>query len=242
MIEKIKYRLKNMDWYKFLIKATVVFVYTLLVFIISMNILASGSGAGRTSELDKPIASTVDLPTQIKELQLQQSLVLEKQLDNIAVSDSNENDVSETITKLNHNNQINGFMEELLSIKYEDNIDTQYKTLSKYLVQDSSISEEKTTVEEDTYKLLGGDSWSKETNSVTSKAGVSIISLLTGSNKNDRYYQVIVPATNDKRDSANLIYFIKTDNSGKIRKCVYGGVLEKKSNKLLYKDLSSIFD
>ena len=241
--KKIKLYFRKTSLFEFFFKkiAPVIF-YILLGMVLTILMLNhSRSGhKGSVSELDIPISSTVDLPTQIKELQSQQSLVLEKQLENITTSTDESTDVSEIITQLNQRNEIDTFLDDLISLNYKDDIETQYKILSKYLSEDSA-SNRKTTVEADTYKLLGGDSWSKTSKSNTAKTGTSIISLLSGSNKEERYYQVIVPATNEERENATLIYFISTNNNGKILKCVYGGVLENRKNESVYKDLANIY-
>lgn len=220
-----------------------VLIYTLLVMLVTVKIL-SGLRSGstqRVSELQVPIASTVDLPTQVKELQLQQSLVLEKQLDNISVSTNQTADISEIITQFNQKNEIDSFLDDLISLNYKDNIDTQYRIIKKYLSGEGKV-DSKTTIEEETYRLLGDNNWSKETKSKSAKTGTSLISILNGSNKDYRFYQVIVPATNENREMANLIYFIKTDNNGKIQKCLYGGVLENSSKKDTYKEIANLYN
>lgn len=216
-----------------------------LLFVFGLNLGGGGNkGAGNQGELNIPIASTVDLPTQIQALQSEQSLILQKQLDNIVISKNDTQDVSEYMATFNQQNEIDDYINTVLSLKRTDSVETQYQLLSKYLSTDSNTGADiknVASVEENVYKLIGGNSWTKEKDSQASKAGASIISIMTGSNKDNRYYQVLVPATNENRDNANLIYFVHTDNSGKIVNCVYGGSLTGKSQTELYTNIANIF-
>lgn len=216
-----------------------------LLFALGLNLGGGGSRGNRNQgEITSSISSTVDLPTQIQELQSKQSLVLQKQLDNIVIAKGDTQDVSQYLTTFNQQNKIDDFLKTVLSLKRTDSIETQYQLLSKYLSNDNSTGADKknvASIDENVYNLIGGNSWAKEKDSQTSKAGESIVSIMTGSNKDNRYYQAIVPATNESRDNANLIYFIQTDNSGKIVNCVYGGSITGKSQTSLYSNIASIF-
>lgn len=214
-----------------------------LLFALGLTIGGGNSGTNRGQEVTASISSTVDLPSQIKELQSKQSLVLQGQLNNIVVDD-NSNDISEILTTFNQQTAIDDFMTAVLSLNRADDVDTQYQSLSKYLASDSSTGADDNnvaSVEENMYNLIGGNSWSKETDSQTAKSGNSLISIMTGSNKEDYYYQVIVPATNEKRDNTNVVYFLHTDSSGKVANCVYGGAINSDDNANMYSDLSKIF-
>lgn len=74
--------------------------------------------------------------------------------------------------------------------------------------------------------MLGSQSWGKETQSQTALSGVIMVSVLSGTTTNNRYFQVIVPATNDKRDFALLNYIVKTNRNGKIIACTYTGAIK----------------
>lgn len=237
---------KNLDKHHLLTHYLVpYFVGGGLLFVLGLNIGGGGNrGARNQGEIDIPISSTVDLPTQIQELQTKQSLVLQKQLDNIVITDNNTQDVSEYITVFNQQNEIDDFINTVLSLKQTDSVETQYELLSKYLSTDNNTGADVknvSSVEENTYRLIGGNSWAKEQDNQASKAGDSIISIMTGSNKDNRYYQVILPVTNQNRENANIIYFVHTDNLGKIVNCVYGGSITGKSQTGLYSKMSTIF-
>lgn len=216
-----------------------------LLFALGITVGGGGNGGTRrASEVTASISSTVDLPTQIKELQSKQLVVLQGQLNNVSVSDSENVDVSQVLASYNQQTAIDDFMTAVLSLNRSDDVDTQYQSLAKFLSTDVSTGADTknvASVEENMYSLIGGNSWAKETDSKTAKSGTSLISIMTGSNKTDYYYQVIVPATNEKRDNANLIYFIHTDKSGKIANCVYGGKVNSNDNIAIYSDLSKIF-
>ena len=53
-----------------------------------------------------------------------------------------------------------------------------------------------------------------------------MVSVLSGTTSNNRYFQVIVPATNDKREFALLNYIVKTNSKGKVIACTYTGAIK----------------
>lgn len=198
-------------------------------------------GPARSSkELTIPISNTVDLPSQITELQSSELLVFEKQLSNIK-TDNERIDVSQAVASLNYQNKINDFLGVVVSLREKDEVETQYKQLTKYTAPDDYSSDEKSSVSENLYKLIGGNSWAKETKSQVSKAGTSVIALLTGSDNESAYYVAIVPVTNEKRDFANVVYFLRCDKQGEIVNCVYGGTLKGLEENNFYKALSSLY-
>ena len=207
-------------------------------------LIGAGPGNGpspSSKELSIPISNTVDLPSQITELQSSELLVFEKQLSNIK-TDNNRIHISQAIASLNYQNKINDFLGAVVSLRDKDDVETQYNNLTKYTAADDYSTEgEKSSVSENLYKLIGGNSWAKETKSQVSKAGTSVISLLTGSDNESAYYMAIVPVTNQKRDFANVVYFIRCDKQGDIVNCVYGGTIKGLENNQFYKDLSSLY-
>ena len=66
-------------------------------------------------------------------------------------------------------------------------------------------------------------------------SGSVMVSVMSGSTSANRYFQVLVPVTNDKRDFALLNYIVKTNESGKILACTYTGALQG------YSDLNTYY-
>ena len=95
--------------------------------------------------------------------------------------------------------------------------------------------EENLSVQKNIYNLLASQSWGKETQSTTALAGSVMVSVMSGSTSANRYFQVLVPVTNDKRDFALLNYIVKTNESGKILACTYTGALQG------YSDLNTYY-
>ena len=92
--------------------------------------------------------------------------------------------------------------------------------------EDTTNSEPDYNIQQNIYNMLGSQSWGKETQSQTALSGVIMVSVLSGTTTNNRYFQVIVPATNDKRDFALLNYIVKTNRNGKIIACTYTGAIK----------------
>lgn len=62
-----------------------------------------------------------------------------------------------------------------------------------------------------------------------------MVSVMSSSTSANRYFQVLVPVTNDKRDFALLNYIVKTNKEGKILACTYTGAIQG------YSDMNTYF-
>lgn len=91
---------------------------------------------------------------------------------------------------------------------------------------DDTQSEPDYNVQQNIYNMLGSQSWGKETQSQTALSGAVMVSVLSGTTTNNRFFQVIVPATNDKREFALLNYIVKTNSKGKVIACTYTGAVK----------------
>ena len=163
-------------------------------------------------------------------------------------------DFALNFTKLNADTDLNNFFKTLLAIRFDTKVDTAYKSIKPYLASvtdeikkddkkkkkgqeqeqaekteqagDDTQSEPDYNVQQNIYNMLGSQSWGKETQSQTALSGVIMVSVLSGTTSNNRYFQVIVPATNDKREFALLNYIVKTNSKGKVIACTYTGAIK----------------
>lgn len=206
-----------------------------------------------TDEVGK-LFSTQDLPTQIGNIENNELKVVQGQLADIQVEqekdkNGNDTDFALNFTKLNADTELNNFFKTLVGIRFDTKVDTAYKSLKPYLASSAStetpISEEKTdkeaseegvdySVQKNIYNLLASQSWGKETQSTTALAGKVMVSVMSGSTSANKYFQVLVPVTNDKREFALLNYIVKTNKDGKVLACTYTGVLKGYSDMSTY--------
>lgn len=213
-----------------------------------------------TDEVGK-LFSTQDLPTQIGNIENNELKVVQGQLADIQVEqekdkNGNETDFALNFTKLNADTELNNFFKTLIGIRYDTKVDTAFKSLKPYLA--SSVNSEKPadedktqkseseakkneggadtdlSVQQNIYNLLASQSWGKETQSTTALASPVMVSVMSGSTSSNRYFQVLVPVTNDKRDFALLNYIVKTNKEGKILACTYTGALQGYSDMNTY--------
>jgi hypothetical protein len=211
-----------------------------------------------TDEVGK-LFSTQDLPTQIGELENNELKVVQGQLADIQAEQEKDKNGEETdfalnFTKLNADTDLNNFFKTLVGIRFDTKVDTAYKSLKPYLASSASVdsvgSEDKAknkdkdkktegeadlSVQQNIYNLLASHSWGKETQSTTSLASPVMVSVMSGSTSANRYFQVLVPVTNDKRDFALLNYIVKTNKEGKILACTYTGAIQG------YSDMNTYF-
>ena len=206
-----------------------------------------------TDEVGK-LFSTQDLPTQIGNIENNELKVVQGQLADIQVEqekdkNGNDTDFALNFTKLNADTEHNNFFKTLVGIRFDTKVDTAYKSLKPYLASSAStetpIGEEKTnkeaseegvdySVQKNIYNLLASQSWGKETQSTTALAGNVMVSVMSGSTSANKYFQVLVPVTNDKREFALLNYIVKTNKDGKVLACTYTGVLKGYSDMSTY--------
>lgn len=206
-----------------------------------------------TDEVGK-LFSTQDLPTQIANIENNELKVVQGQLADIQVKqekDKNGEDIDFALnfTKLNADTELNNFFKTLVGIRYDTKVDTAYKSLKPYLASSASsdkpADEDKTkkdevetdadlSVQQNIYNLLASQSWGKETQSTTALASPVMVSVMSGSTSSNRYFQVLVPVTNDKRDFALLNYIVKTNKEGKVLACTYTGALQGYSDMNTY--------
>ena len=211
-----------------------------------------------TSEVGR-LFSTQDLPTQIGNIENNELRVVQGQLADIqAEQEKDENgdptDFALNFTKLNADTDLNNFFKTLIGIRFDTKVDTAYRSLKPYLASSASTEEpidtdnskkdenvpegegeENLSVQKNIYNLLASQSWGKETQSTTALSGTVMVSVMSGSTTANRYFQVLVPVTNDKRDFALLNYIVKTNESGKILACTYTGALQG------YSDLNTYY-
>ncbi|HEN9012839.1 TPA: hypothetical protein ACGWER_001729 [Streptococcus agalactiae] len=229
------------------------------------NLGASGGTNGsnkQTQTITSSISKSVDFPTQAKEIQSKELLVLKSQLEAYSGGSSSTNsssnsssanstktnnnirdtDFQSMLTTLNENNDLDSFFATLLSLNYKESAANQYKSLEDYLAKDNYSDDSNTnTVEANIYGFLKGNSYAKETKSRTAKVGTVWSALMSGSNNKTRYYTVLVPASSGKNTQANLIYFVQLTQTGKVVDVSYGGQLNNKDVAGSYKDLAQVF-
>lgn len=206
-----------------------------------------------TDEVGK-LFSTQDLPTQIGNIENNELKVVQGQLADIQAEQEKDKNGENTdfalnFTKLNADTELNNFFKTLIGVRYDTKVDTAYKSLKPYLASsansDKSADEDKTkksegeadadlSVQQNIYNLLASQSWGKETQSTTALASPVMVSVMSGSTSANRYFQVLVPATNDKRDFALLNYIVKTNKEGKVLACTYTGALQGYSDMNTY--------
>lgn len=206
-----------------------------------------------TDEVGK-LFSTQDLPTQIGNIENNELKVVQGQLADIQAEQEKDKNGENTdfalnFTKFNADTELNNFFKTLIGVRYDTKVDTAYKSLKPYLASsansDKSADEDKTkksegeadadlSVQQNIYNLLASQSWGKETQSTTALASPVMVSVMSGSTSANRYFQVLVPATNDKRDFALLNYIVKTNKEGKILACTYTGALQGYSDMNTY--------
>lgn len=249
---------KASDWKKITL-ATIVPVIVAFIaggFFFSKKVMVTQTYT--TSEVGR-LFSTQDLPTQIGNIENNELRVVQGQLADIqADQEKDENgdptDFALNFTKLNADTDLNNFFKTLIGIRFDTKVDTAYKSLKPYLASSASTEEpietdkskkdenapegegeENLSVQKNIYNLLASQSWGKETQSTTALAGTVMVSVMSGSTTANRYFQVLVPVTNDKRDFALLNYIVKTNESGKILACTYTGALQG------YSDLNTYY-
>ena len=193
-----------------------------------------------TDEVGK-LFSTQDLPTQIGNIENNELKVVQGQLADIQVAQEKDKNGADT--------ELNNFFKTLIGIRYDTKVDTAYKSLKPYLASsansDKPADEDKAkknegeadadlSVQQNIYNLLASQSWGKETQSTTALASPVMVSVMSGSTSANRYFQVLVPATNDKREFALLNYIVKTNKEGKVLACTYTGALQGYSDMNTY--------
>ena len=245
--------LKVADWKKIILASV---VPTVIAFFIGGLMFSKKSVVTQNYTVDEvgKLFSVQDLPTQVGDIENNELRVLQSQLADIQTEEEEDEhgeqvDFALNFTKLNAETDLNNFFKTLLAIPYDTKIDTAYKSLKPYLASvtdeiktddkkkkkkeeepaqadDTTNSEPDYNVQQNIYNMLGSQSWGKETHSQTALSGTILVSVLSGTTTNNRYFQVIVPATNDNRDFALLNYIVKTNKSGKIIACTYTGAIK----------------
>ena len=245
--------LKVADWKKIILASV---VPTVIAFFIGGLMFSKKSVVTQNYTVDEvgKLFSVQDLPTQVGDIENNELRVLQSQLADIQTEEEEDEhgeqvDFALNFTKLNAETDLNNFFKTLLAIPYDTKIDTAYKSLKPYLASvtdeiktddkkkkkkeeepaqadDTTNSEPDYNVQQNIYNMLGSRSWGKETQSQTALSGTIMVSVLSGTTTNNRYFQVIVPATNDNRDFALLNYIVKTNKSGKIIACTYTGAIK----------------
>lgn len=251
---------KASDWKKITLVTIIPVIVAFILGGVFFSKKVTVTQAYTTDEVGK-LFSTQDLPTQIGNIENNELKVVQGQLADIQVEqekdkNGNETDFALNFTKLNADTELNNFFKTLIGIRYDTKVDTAFKSLKPYLA--SSVNSEKPadedktqkseseakkneggadtdlSVQQNIYNLLASHSWGKETQSTTALASPVMVSVMSGSTSSNRYFQVLVPVTNDKRDFALLNYIVKTNKEGKILACTYTGVLQGYSDMNTY--------
>ena len=245
--------LKVADWKKIVLASV---VPTIIAFFIGGLMFSKKTVETQKYTVDEvgKLFSVQDLPTQVGDIENNELRVLQSQLADIQTEEDEDEygekvDFALNFTKLNAETDLNNFFKTLLAIPYDTKIDTAYKSIKPYLAsvtdeiktddkkkkkkeeepkqtEDTTNAEPDYNIQQNIYNMLGSQSWGKETQSQTALSGVIMVSVLSGTTTNNRYFQVIVPATNDKRDFALLNYIVKTNRNGKIIACTYTGAIK----------------
>jgi hypothetical protein len=251
---------KASDWKKITLVTIIPVIVAFILGGVFFSKKVTVTQAYTTDEVGK-LFSTQDLPTQIGNIENNELKVVQGQLADIQVEqekdkNGNETDFALNFTKLNADTELNNFFKTLIGIRYDTKVDTAFKSLKPYLA--SSVNSEKPadedktqkseseakkneggadtdlSVQQNIYNLLASQSWGKETQSTTALASPVMVSVMSGSTSSNRYFQVLVPVTNDKRDFALLNYIVKTNKEGKILACTYTGALQGYSDMNTY--------
>lgn len=251
---------KASDWKKITLVTIIPVIVAFILGGVFFSKKVTVTQAYTTDEVGK-LFSTQDLPTQIGNIENNELKVVQGQLADIQVEqekdkNGNETDFALNFTKLNADTELNNFFKTLIGIRYDTKVDTAFKSLKPYLA--SSVNSEKPadedktqkseseakkneggadtdlSVQQNIYNLLASHSWGKETQSTTALASPVMVSVMSGSTSSNRYFQVLVPVTNDKRDFALLNYIVKTNKEGKILACTYTGALQGYSDMNTY--------
>ena len=251
---------KASDWKKITLVTIIPVIVAFILGGVFFSKKVTVTQAYTTDEVGK-LFSTQDLPTQIGNIENNELKVVQGQLADIQVEqgkdkNGNDTDFALNFTKLNADTELNNFFKTLIGIRYDTKVDTAFKSLKPYLA--SSVNSEKPadedktqksdseakkneggadtdlSVQQNIYNLLASHSWGKETQSTTALASPVMVSVMSGSTSSNRYFQVLVPVTNDKRDFALLNYIVKTNKEGKILACTYTGALQGYSDMNTY--------
>ena len=245
--------MKASDWKKITLATIIPVIVAFILggFFFSKKVTVTQ--AYTTDEVGK-LFSTQDLPTQIGNIENNELKVVQGQLADIQAEQEKDKNGENTdfalnFTKLNADTELNNFFKTLIGVRYDTKVDTAYKSLKPYLASsansDKSADEDKTkksegeadadlSVQQNIYNLLASQSWGKETQSTTALASPVMVSVMSGSTSANRYFQVLVPVTNDKRDFALLNYIVKTNKEGKVLACTYTGALQGYSDMNTY--------
>lgn len=245
--------LKVADWKKIILASV---VPAIVAFFIGGLMFSKKTVVTQNYTVDEvgKLFSVQDLPTQVGDIENNELRVLQSQLADIQTEEEEDEhgdpvDFALNFTKLNAETDLNNFFKTLLAIPYDTKIDTAYKSIKPYLASvtdeiktddkkknkkeeepaqtdDATNSDPDYNVQQNIYNMLGSQSWGKETQSQTALSGTIMVSVLSGTTTNNRYFQVIVPATNENRDFALLNYIVKTNKSGKIIACTYTGAIK----------------
>lgn len=246
---------KASDWKKITLVTIIPVIVAFILGGVFFSKKVTVTQAYTTDEVGK-LFSTQDLPTQIGNIENNELKVVQGQLADIQVEQEKDKNGEDTdfalnFTKLNADTDLNNFFKTLIGIRYDTKVDTAYKSLKPYLASsansDKPADEDKTkkkekegeadadlSVQQNIYNLLASQSWGKETQSTTALASPVMVSVMSGSTSANRYFQVLVPVTNDKRDFALLNYIVKTNKEGKILACTYTGALQGYSDMNTY--------
>jgi len=252
--DDIKDKLEQVDWSDVLLKIATPAVITFGLGFGLAYMLQKDNGPTiqtYTEAKASEILSTQDLPTQIADLTKSQVSVLENQIANLGISsDENtdaekEDNLAKGLSQVNADNSFNDFFKAYLSADYTNKASTAYQAIKTYLAEtyDSKEEDPKDTgyqIQQNFYNLWNGNSWAKSQKSQTALAGNVTTSILTGTTNSNRYYQVMVPATNMNREFALLNFIVKADDKNKIIAVSYVGQVNNGDINTYYNQLSDL--
>lgn len=265
--KKKKYTWRNrefwqgLDWKNIGIKHGIPIGITLIIGLTWGYKMGNLTKSLTTKSGDVSIVNTVDLPAQVSELQNTQLDVFKNTLSQLGIDDSatssstssattvtsdedSENKLGNTIASVNYQTELDAFFKTYLGLDYTTNAESRYLLLKDYLAEEvkgDSTSQKATKLTDNMMEFLESNSWAKSSKSQTALAGSVIPSVMAGSNDKNIIYNVIVPATNEKREFANLSFIVKVDRNKKITAITYQGKISDNGNiKLWYDNLNSI--
>ena len=252
--DDIKEKMEQVDWPDVLLKSATPALITFGIGFVMAYSLQKDNGPTiqtYTEAKASEILSTQDLPTQIADLTKSQVSVLENQIANLGItSDENadaekEDNLAKGLSQVNADNSFNDFFKAYLSADYTNKASTADQAIKTYLAETYDSKEETPEdtgyqIQQNFYNLWNGNSWAKSQKSQTALAGNVTTSILTGTTNSNRYYQVMVPATNMNREFALLNFIVKADDKNKIIAVSYVGQVNNGDINTYYNQLSDL--
>lgn len=187
----------------------------------------------------KQIKNESSLSSRVNSIKDSELLALQSQLKTVTQSfeDSSMGTTEIVINNLISDDSvlIEQFMTELLNDDGSDNRSNLRARLQTFFLDESSETtdasklkqKDEATVQKETNfeEVLNSTSLARALSTSTSKAGLSFVSIMSGTPHSTRLYQVVSPIATKDGQIHNVIYFVKTDGR-KIVSSSYGGKID----------------